>query len=256
MSLKTQFITERVGVELIDTDKLKLRDNRVRQKISWKSLQPLMRSLRLFGFSQPIEVNNKNEVVLGNRRLEAAKLGFVDKIPVIRSNASDYEAIQKELFSDLSTEKLSLREKAEAFREIMKQTGMTKYALANYLGLSHTSVCKTLSLLNASKKTEKLIEEGKISEKKVAMVLYRLKDKSKEDYIINEIIRKKLDIVQAGNLVAEINNPEIFKKHFLARIKAFKTLLNNFEEKRKTIKLDEKETAEIKAALDAVKKAF
>lgn len=243
-------------VEFVNTNNLKLRQNRLRKEFSWKDLQPLMKSLKLFGFFQPLQINENNEVILGSRRLEAAKMAFIDKVPVMKTEANDYEAIQRELFSDLSSKNLSLREKAEAFRQILNMTGMTKYALANYLSLSHTSVCKTLSILKANKETIKLMEEGEISEKKVAMVLYRLKDKSKENYVVNEIIKRKMDIIQAGNFVAEVNNPEIFKKHFLTRLKAFETSIKNFRKRAKEINLGEKDRIEVKRTLESIKKVI
>jgi len=254
MIIKNQIYTEKNRIELMETENLKLREDRVRKEFPWSSLQPLMKSLKLFGFLQPLQVNEKNEVIIGSRRLEAAKLAFIDKVPVIRTLDNNYGALQKEIFSDISTKHLSLREKAEAFQKIIQLTGMTKYALAKYFNLSHTTVCKTLAILNANKKTLGLIEEEKITEKKVAMVLYRLKDKSKENYVISEIIRKKLDIIQAGNLVAETNNPEIFKAHFISRLKALVTTIKNFKERAGKIDFDDKTNEEIKNGFNEVKK--
>lgn len=242
-------------IEYVDVGKLKLRKNRVRQKISLKNMPAMMQSLKYFGFMQPLEINQNNEIVVGNRRFEAAKIAWIKKIPVVkRESVSEWESMLKELFSDLTTEKLSIMDKAFAFQFIMDQVGMTKYALAKFLSLSHTHVCKTLAILKANKKTLKLIEDGKISERKVATILYRLKDKTKEDYVINEIIKKRFDIVQAGNFVAEINNPEIFKKHFLARVKAFETSLKNFQEKANTIGLNKNDKEEVEASLQKLGK--
>src|SRR3989338_7863534 len=109
MIIKNQIYTEKNRIELMETENLKLREDRVRKEFPWSSLQPLMKSLKLFGFLQPLQINENNEVILGSRRLEAAKLAFIDKVPVMKTETSDYEAIQKELFSDLSSKNLSLR---------------------------------------------------------------------------------------------------------------------------------------------------
>ena len=54
-----------------------------------------------------------------------------------------------------------------------------------------------------------------------------------------------MNIVQAGNFVAEINDPEIFKKHFLMRLRSFKTTLINFKDKLKMLNLSEEQKKEI-----------
>lgn len=237
---------------------LKLNPDRVRKSINREEIALMAANIKRFGLLQPIEINEKNEVILGNRRFEAAKLACLDSVPCIRRSSSDLLSIEKQLVSDLHSKHLSVLERAIAFKRLLELSDMSKYALANYLGLSHNLVCRTLSILECNKNTFKLMKQGKISQKKVAMIMYRLKDKSLEDFVVKEIIDKQMNIIQAGNFIAEINNPEIFKKHFLMKIRGFKTSLNNFKEKLKFLDLDDKIKKEIKQELKDIdfKKLF
>jgi len=229
----------------VPTNKIKLSSNRVRLAINREDVKSMSENLKLFGIMQPIEVNEKNEVILGNRRFEAAKLACLDTIPIIQHSSSEIHEVEKQLASDLHSKQLSVVERALAFRKVMVVKGITKYALAKYLGLSHNLVCRTLAVLKANKNTIKLMKQGRVSQRKVAMILYRLKDSSLEDFVVNEIIEKGMNIVQAGNFIAEINDPEIFKRHFLQRVRAFKTSLLNFKEKLKLLNLSEEQRREI-----------
>ncbi len=236
-------------LEYLPVQKLKLPRNRVRSQINREDINAMAKNIKQFGILQPLEINERNEVVLGTRRLEAAKLAFLEKVPVIRRKSSELCEIEKQIMSDIHSKHLSVIERATAFHKLIELKGMSKYALANYLELSHNLVCRTLAVLEANENTKELMKQEKISQRKVAMVLYRLKDKSLEDFAINEIIEKKMNIVQAGNFVAEVNDPEIFKKHFVARIRSFRTSLLNFKEKIKLLNLDEDMKEEIKKEL-------
>ena len=131
---------------------------------------------------------------------------------------------------------------------------ITKYELARYLGLSDNIICRTLSILKASPETFELMKKKKISQRVVATILYRLKDKSKEKYIINKIIKEKLSVAQAENLVAEINDSEILKKHFLKQIKGFKTSLKKFKEKSTILNINKKIEKDIEKELTNINK--
>lgn len=236
---------EKEQISLIPLNKLRLNPNRVRKQINREDIWDMAKNIKMFGLLQPLEINKRNEVILGNRRFEAAKLASLEKISCIQRESSESYEIEKQLVSDLHTKHLTVLERAAAFKKLIEFKRMTKYSLANYLGLSHNLVCRTLSILEANNNTLKLMKQGKISQKKVAMIMYRLKDKSMEDFVVDEIIEKKMNIIQAGNFIAEINNPDIFKKHFMQRIKGFKTSLVHFKEKLKYLNLNENQKEEI-----------
>ena len=91
-------------------------------------------------------------------------------------------------------------------------------------------------------------------EKKGEVYPPKEKDKSKEKYIINKIIKEKMSVAQAENLVAEVNDSNILKKHFLKQVKSFNTSLKKFKEKEKIIGMNKKEEEEIEKELGEIKK--
>jgi len=241
------------NIEFIPINKLKLSKKRIRKSINREEINLMAKNLMQFGILQPLEINEKNEVVLGTRRFEAAKLACLEKIPVIKRSTNEIHEIEKQLVSDLHTKSISLLERADAFQQLLELKNISKYALAKYLSLSNNLICRTLSILEAGPETKELMKKGKISQRLVAAVLYRLKDKSKEKYIINKIIKEKLSVAQAENLVAEINDSNILKKHFLKQVKSFRTSLKKFKEKKKIINIDKSEEKEIEKEIKDIK---
>jgi len=239
-------------VELIPLNKLKLSKNRVRKSINREQISAMAKNLQMFGILQPLEINKRNEVILGTRRFEAAKLACLDKIPCIKRSSHEIYEIEKQLVSDLHAQNLSLLERAQAFQTLLELKGITKYALAKYLSLSNNLVCRTLAVLEASAETMQLMKTGRISQRLVAAVLYRLRDKSKEKYVINKIMKEKMSVAQAENLVAEINDSSILKKHFLKQVKGFKTSLKKFKEKARISGMDKKVEKEIEKELKEI----
>lgn len=242
------------NVHHIPINKIKSSPNKVRKSINRDDISHMAENIKKFGIFQPIEINENNEVILGHRRFEAAKLAFLEYVPCIIKESSQVRETEKQIISDIHTKHLTVIERAKAFKALMEINDITKYGLAKYLNLSHNLVCRTLSILEANKTTISLIEDGKISQKKAAMVLYRLKDKSLEDFVMKEIIRKKMSIEQAGNFISELNNPKLFKKHFLTRMKAFETSIKEFEKKVKEIPMGEEDKKDIKDTLERVNK--
>lgn len=146
-------------IELIPLSRLKLQKNRVRKSINREKIDLMSKNLKLFGILQPLEINHKNEIVLGTRRFEAAKLASLDKIPVIKRSSNDLYEIEKQLISDIHTDHPSLLEKAKAFQLLLEVKDVNKTALARYLGLSSNLICRTLSILEASPETLSLMKK-------------------------------------------------------------------------------------------------
>ncbi len=213
----------REKIEFIPVNKLKLSKKRVRKSVNREEIALMAKNLKMFGILQPLEINEKNEVVLGTRRFEAAKLACLEKVPAIKRTSHELYEIEKQLASDLHSKSISLLERAQAFQKLLELKDITKSELAKYLSLSTNLVCRTLAILEASPETINLMKKGEISQRLVAAVLYRLKDKSKEKYVINKIIKEKMSVAQAENLIAEINDSNILKKHFLKQVKSFRT---------------------------------
>ena len=65
-----------------------------------EQVQALADSIREYGFTNPILVDNKNRVIAGHGRLEAATLLKMDKVPAIRLSDLSEDAVRAYRLAD------------------------------------------------------------------------------------------------------------------------------------------------------------
>lgn len=90
---------------------------RIRKNLG--ELDSLMKSMRGFGLMNPIVLNEKNELIAGERRLEAAKrLGWTSIPATIVKHEGELEKLELEIEENLHRRNLTPDELAEGFSRI------------------------------------------------------------------------------------------------------------------------------------------
>jgi len=124
--------------------------NHVRFLIKEK-LKELSESLIKNGIIQPIIVTRRDEgqyeVVAGERRLQAAKMAGIDKVPVIIRSLSESEQLQLALIENIQREDLNPIEKARSYRRLISEFDETQEMIAERVGKDRSSVANLLRLL-------------------------------------------------------------------------------------------------------------
>ena len=118
-----------------------------RQHFDPEKLAELSQSIRRQGVLQPIVVRRdeagKIFLVAGERRLRAAKMAGLDKIPAIITKGHPAEIA---LIENLQREDLSPLEEAEALARMAAEFHYTQEQLAALLGKAKSTISETLSL--------------------------------------------------------------------------------------------------------------
>ena len=103
---------------LVNIKDIKIK-KRVRHDLG--NLEALKNSLRTYGLLNPITLNNKYELIAGERRLQAAKqLGWTNINAVIQSNLSDLEELEMELEENNQRKEFTNEELLEGYRRLEK----------------------------------------------------------------------------------------------------------------------------------------
>lgn len=103
---------------LVNIKDIKIK-KRVRHDLG--DLEALKNSLRTYGLLNPITLNNKYELIAGERRLQAAKqLGWTNINAVIQSNLSDLEELEMELEENNQRKEFTNEELLEGYRRLEK----------------------------------------------------------------------------------------------------------------------------------------
>lgn len=170
-----------------------------------EALQELAASIREIGILQPPVVrrvgDNEYELIMGERRLRAAKLAGLSTIPVIIRETSDNELLREALIENIHRSNLNSLEEAAAYNQMLSDFGFTHDELAKKIGKSRPVISNTLRLLNLPPSVQKKLTSGTLSMGH-ARALLGLSDISEIEKIANRIVSEGLSVRATEELIA------------------------------------------------------
>jgi ParB family chromosome partitioning protein len=170
-----------------------------------EALQELAASIREIGILQPPVVRrvgeNEYELIMGERRLRAAKLAGLSNIPVIIRETSDNELLREALIENIHRSNLNSLEEAAAYNQMLSDFGFTHDELAKKIGKSRPVISNTLRLLNLPPSVQKKLTSGTLSMGH-ARALLGLSDASEIERIANRIVSEGLSVRATEELIA------------------------------------------------------
>jgi ParB family chromosome partitioning protein len=170
-----------------------------------EALQELAASIREIGILQPPVVrrvgDNEYELIMGERRLRAAKLAGLSTIPVIIRETSDNELLREALIENIHRSNLNSLEEAAAYNQMLSDFGFTHDELAKKIGKSRPVISNTLRLLNLPPSVQKKLTSGTLSMGH-ARALLGLSDVSEIEKIANRIFSEGLSVRATEELIA------------------------------------------------------
>jgi ParB family chromosome partitioning protein len=131
------------------------------------ALESLADSIRRHGVLQPIvviETLDGYQLVAGERRVRAAELAGLERIPAIVREAADHAQLELALVENLQRADLGALDEASAFRRLVDEFGMTQDEVATRMGRSRSAVANTMRLLDLAPEVQAAIADGRITE--------------------------------------------------------------------------------------------
>lgn len=128
-----------------------------------EKLQELAASIKEFGVVQPVVVRKKGrsyELVAGERRLRAAGLAGLTKVPAIVKDYDDAKMMEIALIENIQRHDLNPIEEAQGLRRLMQEFKLTQEQTAEKIGRSRSAVTNILRLLNLPEQVQKQIING------------------------------------------------------------------------------------------------
>ena len=128
-----------------------------------EKLQELAASIKEFGVVQPVVVRKKGrsyELVAGERRLRAAGLAGLTKVPAIVKDYDDAKMMEIALIENIQRHDLNPIEEAQGLRRLMQEFKLTQEQTAEKVGRSRSAVTNILRLLNLPEQVQKQIMNG------------------------------------------------------------------------------------------------
>lgn len=187
-----------------------------------QALDELALSIKEHGVIQPIIVrpivNNKYEIIAGERRYKASTIAGKTTIPAIVRNLDDKETSKQALLENIQRQDLTPIEEARTYQTILSLDNITQEELAKTMGKSQSAISNKLRLLTLPEEVQEALLNSEISERH-ARSLLTIQDVEKQKSLLNEIITKKIPVRildemikkenEGNNMNNEINNSNL-----------------------------------------------
>lgn len=182
---------------------------RTRRHFDEYELQRLADSIAIGGVIQPIAVRRNSdgsyELIAGERRLRAARLAGLRRVPCILHKADDASAAVYAVLENLQRSSLTAFEEAESIQMLIEQYELTRTETAVRLGVAQSTLTKKLQLLELSDELQERMVASHLDER-YARVLLRLPAEKREE-ALNRIIAEGMTLLQSEALVNSLVNP-------------------------------------------------
>jgi ParB family chromosome partitioning protein len=140
-----------------------------RQEFGENELNELTESIKQKGVIQAITVrksdNNNYELISGERRLRAAKLAGLDKIPAyVMDISSKEDLLEIALIENIQRKDLNAIEVAEGYQRLIEECKLTQEQVSQKVGKSRSAVTNYLRMLKLPDEIKQSIRKGELSE--------------------------------------------------------------------------------------------
>lgn len=180
--------------------KIKANPSQPRQDFSGVSMDELAESIKEHGIIQPLIATRTDggyELIAGERRLRAAVIVGLEKVPVIVRDAEKQEKLEMALIENLQRKDLNAVETGFAYQKLADEFNLSHEEIAKKVGKSRPTVTNTLRLLQLPEEIKQALREGRISEGH-AKYLLGLDTEEKQMILFRKIIRNNLTITDVG----------------------------------------------------------
>ena len=199
------------GVGEVEVDRIERNPRQPRQRMSSEELRELADSIREHGLLQPLVVarlategEERYQLIAGERRLEAARLAGLDRVPVVIREVTPEETLELALVENLQRADLNPLEAAAAYQRLMDEFGLTQEQVAAKVGKSRPAVANALRLLGLPEDVKAALARGEVSEGH-ARALLGLRDEADRRAALGEVVEQKLSVRSTEELVRARN---------------------------------------------------
>jgi len=177
--------------------------NQPRKLFEKEALDELTVSIKERGVIQPLivrrseELDDKYELIAGERRWQAAQSAGLNEVPVVIIDADNLKSLELAIIENVQRKDLNPIEEAESYKNLIENFGYDQERVSKFIGKSRSHISNSLRLLSLPEKLIDMIKIGIISQGH-AKILIGLENAL---LLAEKIIKKKLSVRQTENLV-------------------------------------------------------
>jgi ParB family chromosome partitioning protein len=138
-----------------------------RQRFDDEAIKELASSIKASGVLQPVLVRRDPaggyQLVAGERRLRAARVAGLPKVPAILREVNDQEMIEMALVENIQREDLNPIEEAKAYQSLISRAGLTHDQVSDRVGKQRTTISNSLRLLTLPVEVQDMVSRETLS---------------------------------------------------------------------------------------------
>jgi len=155
------------GPTMLPVEEIGPNPHQPRTRFDDDALAELAASIRATGVLQPLLVRRDPEggyqLIAGERRLRAATLAGLERVPALIREVSDQELVEMALVENIQREDLNPIDEAKAFRTLTVDLELTHEQVSERVGKKRVSITNSLRLLGLPVEVQDMVSRGTLS---------------------------------------------------------------------------------------------
>ena len=194
----------------IPVDRIQAGPYQPRKRIEEEALRGLAESIAQHGVLQPVlvtETIDGYQLIAGERRLRAARLAGLARIPAVVRQLADREQIEIALVENIQRADLNPLEEADAYRQLIGEFGLNQDEVAHRVGRARSSVANTLRLLELAPTVQEALRDGRLTGGH-GRAIVALESAPAQEALAATVIGRALSVRQTEELVRRLKERE------------------------------------------------
>jgi len=193
----------------IEVHKIEANPFQPRLEFDEESLRELSESIREQGVIQPLTVRKlgyeQYQLIAGERRLKAAKLEGIHKVPCYIRVANDEQMLEMALIENIHRRDLNPIEIAISFQRLMEECELTQEKLSDKVGKKRATISNYIRLLKLPAEIQLALKNEKISMGH-ARALINIEESRDQSKLLQKIILNDLSVRQVEKYVSRLSS--------------------------------------------------
>ena len=232
----TECIRESERVCMLEECRIMSNRRQPRKIFEDTAIWSLADSIHRHGILQPLSVrkiDDSFELVAGERRLRAARLLKMKRVPCIIINIDDETSAVMSIIENIQRQNLNIFEEAMAILTLKELYEMTQERIAQTLSVSQSYVANKLRILRLTSDEQRLVLENGLTERHCRALL-RLDERTEA---LNYIIKHKLNVAAAEAYVDKLCSEQKKEPRIInSKLKDLRLFYNSIDRAVNTVK--------------------
>jgi ParB family transcriptional regulator, chromosome partitioning protein len=182
-----------------------------RQNFDKESLQELADSVKHLGIVQPVTLrkldNGRYQIIAGERRLRAARMAGLERIPAYIRSTDDQGMLELALVENIHRTDLNAMEIAISYQRLVDECSLTQESISERVGKKRATISNYLRLNKLPAEIQLGIRSEQLSMGH-ARALITIDDPEIQIEIFNKVVKEELSVREVEDLVRTLNEPQ------------------------------------------------